>query len=139
MRIDFHCHIFHNVNAFQAFKLHNQKFSGYGFYKRVLKMLEGINTINTDDIIRKTLYYLESVKIDKAVMLPVSEKENELKNPIIKLQKQKEIKLHLDNFGMSIPKFLVGKTLIIKVKNITLILKEELRKLTSRKKPDLLR
>jgi len=39
-------------------------------------MLEGINTINTDDIIEKTLYHLERVKIDKAVMLPVSDKEN---------------------------------------------------------------
>lgn len=39
-------------------------------------MLEGIKTINTDDIIKKTLYHLERVKINKVVMLPVSEKEN---------------------------------------------------------------
>lgn len=42
------------------------------------------------------------------------EMENELENPIMKLQRSKEIKLHLDNFDTSIPKFLVGKTLIIK-------------------------
>lgn len=64
------------------------------------------------------------------------EKDIELENPIIKLQKEKELKLHLGNFGNSIPEFLAEKTLIIKGEEYYIDSKEGIKKVD---KPDLLK
>lgn len=106
MRIDFHCHVFENVVNLDAMKKLFKIFEGYGFYERILKKVEGINTIKTTDIIEKTLYHIKNAKLNKVVLLPVSDKENQLVkkwvdiapdifipfyNPPEKLSKQVEI------------------------------------------------
>lgn len=77
MRIDFHCHIFQKQitrETLSAFK----QFEGYGFYERMLGKIQGIETIETDDIIKRTLYHVKKAGMDKVVLLPVNKKENEM-------------------------------------------------------------
>jgi predicted TIM-barrel fold metal-dependent hydrolase len=53
-------------------------FEGYGFYERILKKVEGITSIETRDVIEKTIYHIKKAKLDKVVLLPVSAKENQI-------------------------------------------------------------
>ena len=77
MRIDFHCHVFQKQltrDALSAFK----QFEGYGFYERMIDKIQEIETIETDDIIKRTLYHIKKAGLDKVVLLPVNMKENEM-------------------------------------------------------------
>ena len=78
MRIDFHCHIFENVVKLDAMKRVFKIFEGYGFYERILEKVEGITSIETNDVIEKTIYHIKKAKLDKVVLLPVSTKENQI-------------------------------------------------------------
>jgi predicted TIM-barrel fold metal-dependent hydrolase len=78
VRVDFHCHIFDEIFSLEAFKQFYKKFKGYGFYERILTKIEEIKSINTQDLIEKTRYHLTKARIDKVVLLPVSNKENEI-------------------------------------------------------------
>ncbi|MFX1358269.1 MAG: amidohydrolase family protein [Promethearchaeota archaeon] len=78
MRIDFHCHVFENVVKLDAMKRLFNIFEDYGFYERMVKKIEEIPSIETTDIIEKTLYHINKAKFDKVVLLPVSAKENQL-------------------------------------------------------------
>lgn len=78
MRIDFHCHVFDEMVTLEAYKQFYKKFEGYGFHERILAKIEGIESIKSHDIIEKTRYHVEKAKIDKVVLLPVSNKENEI-------------------------------------------------------------
>ncbi|TFG21850.1 MAG: amidohydrolase [Promethearchaeota archaeon] len=78
MRIDFHCHIFDEMITLEVYKQFYKRFEGYGFHERILANLEGIESIQSHDIIEKTLYHVKKAKIDKVVLLPVSYKENEI-------------------------------------------------------------
>ena len=78
MRIDFHCHIFDEMVNLEAYRQIYKKFEGYGFYERIVAKLEGIESRKTHDIIEKTRYYIQKARIDKTVLLPVSNKENEI-------------------------------------------------------------
>ncbi|MFW9939188.1 MAG: amidohydrolase family protein, partial [Candidatus Thorarchaeota archaeon] len=78
MRIDFHCHVFENVVKLDVMKRLFNVFEGYGFYERMVKKIEEITSIETTDIIEKTLYHIKKAKFDKVVLLPVSAKENQL-------------------------------------------------------------
>jgi len=78
MRIDFHCHVFENVVKLDVMKRLFNIFEGYGFYERMLKKIEGITSIETTDIIEKTLHHIKKAKLDKVVLLPVTAKENQL-------------------------------------------------------------
>ena len=78
MRIDFHCHIFDEMVNLEAYRHLYKKFEGYGFHKRIVAKLEKIENIETHDLIEKTRYYMQKARIDKTVLLPVSNKENEV-------------------------------------------------------------
>ena len=77
MRIDFHCHVFQKQvtrETLGAFK----QFEGIGFYERMIDKIQEIETIETDDIIKRTLYHIKKAGMDKVVLLPVNMKENEI-------------------------------------------------------------
>ncbi|MFX0177874.1 MAG: amidohydrolase family protein [Candidatus Hodarchaeota archaeon] len=78
MRIDFHYHVSQTVIEYDTVKKLFKGFEGYGFYERILKEAEKISSIETNDIIEKTLYHIKKAQIDKVVLLPVSAKENQL-------------------------------------------------------------
>jgi predicted TIM-barrel fold metal-dependent hydrolase len=78
MRIDFHCHIFDEMVNLEAYRQFYRKFEGYGFHNRIVAKLEKIKNIEICDVIEKTRYYMQKAKIDKTVLLPVNNKENEV-------------------------------------------------------------
>ena len=78
MRIDFHCHVFDEMVTLEAYTRFYKKFEGYGFHERILAQLKGKESIQSHDIIEKTLYHVKKAKIDKVVLLPVSNNENEI-------------------------------------------------------------
>ncbi len=55
-----------------------RQFEGYGFYERMMDKIQEIETIETGDIIQRTLYHVKKAGIDKVVLLPVNMKENEM-------------------------------------------------------------
>ena len=77
MRIDFHCHVFQKHVTREVLGAIRQ-FEGYGFYERMLGKVQDIETIETDDIIQRTLYHIKKAGLDKVVLLPVNMKENEM-------------------------------------------------------------
>jgi len=77
LRIDFHCHIFRSIDSFNYIQKQFPEFSGYGFYERIKDNVKKIDTIDTDDIIEKTLFHIKQAELDKVILLPLSIKENE--------------------------------------------------------------
>ncbi|MFW9864552.1 MAG: amidohydrolase family protein [Candidatus Thorarchaeota archaeon] len=77
MRIDFHCHLFQPINTKRNLEAGSVIFKGYGFYERMIKKFQEIKSIETSNIIEKTVYHLRNVNIDKVVLLPVNMKENQ--------------------------------------------------------------
>jgi hypothetical protein len=61
----------------RLFNLFSLNFKGYGFFERIVREIEGIQSIETDNIIEKTIFHIQKSEIDKVVLLPVSSKENE--------------------------------------------------------------
>jgi uncharacterized protein len=78
MRIDFHCHIFQELNSINSLVSHFQNFLGYGFYERIKNGIRKIEKGNFNDIIEKCLFYINRNNIDKVILLPLSLKENKL-------------------------------------------------------------
>jgi predicted TIM-barrel fold metal-dependent hydrolase len=52
-------------------------FKGYGFHERMMRKFEKIQSIETSNIMEKTVYHLNNVNIGKVVLLPVNIKENQ--------------------------------------------------------------
>lgn len=77
MQIDFHCHVFQKQVTREALGAVRQ-FEGYGFYERMIEKIQEIETIETDDIINRTIYHVKKSGMDKIVLLPVKMKENEM-------------------------------------------------------------
>jgi len=81
LRIDFHCHLFQGMNTRRLLEAGTAIFKGYGYYERMIKKLENIQSIEVSNIMEKTVYHLKHANIDKVVLLPVNMKENqEIKN-----------------------------------------------------------
>ena len=81
MRIDFHCHLFQAMNTRRLLEAGTGIFKGYGYYERMIRKLEKIQSIEAPNIMEKTVYHLNNANIDKVVLLPVNIKENqEVKN-----------------------------------------------------------
>jgi predicted TIM-barrel fold metal-dependent hydrolase len=78
MRIDFHCHLFYEQNTQQSMKTQFQIFEGYGFFERMMTLLEKIKPIEESNIILKTYQYAKRVDLDKIVLLSASANENTL-------------------------------------------------------------
>jgi len=78
MRIDFHCHIFQNLNSLKALKTHFREFAGYGFYERIKNGISNIEPRKFDDVIERTLFYIGKAELDKVILLPLSLKENQI-------------------------------------------------------------
>ncbi len=76
LRIDFHCHIFQDTDSLNQIQKQFQKFSGYGFYERIKQGVKRTSSIDTDDIIEKSLYHIKKARLSKVVLLPLSIKEN---------------------------------------------------------------
>ncbi len=77
MRIDFHCHLFQAWNTSTIVDVGSRFFKGYGFYERVVKKLEEVQSIETKNIYEKTIFHLRNANLDKVVLLPVNMKENQ--------------------------------------------------------------
>ncbi|MFX1574121.1 MAG: amidohydrolase family protein [Promethearchaeota archaeon] len=77
MRIDFHCHLFQSMDTRRMVDAGSIIFKGYGFYERMVKKFNKIKSIETNDIIEKTLFHLNNANIEKVVLLPVNMKENQ--------------------------------------------------------------
>ncbi|MFX1312617.1 MAG: hypothetical protein ACFFHD_08405, partial [Promethearchaeota archaeon] len=65
MRIDFHCHLFQPMDTRRMVEAGSIVFKGYGFYERMAKKFNEIESIETKNIMEKTLFHLNSAKIDK--------------------------------------------------------------------------
>ncbi len=52
-------------------------FKGYGFIERMTRKFEKIQSIETSNIMEKTIYHLNNANIEKVVLLPVNLKENQ--------------------------------------------------------------
>ncbi|MEJ2295700.1 MAG: hypothetical protein P8Y23_13175 [Candidatus Lokiarchaeota archaeon] len=76
MRIDLHCHMFQKGYRVEYMQKAFKTYGGYGFYERISKRLENIESVKENDIIEKTLHHINKAKLDKVVLLPVSAKEN---------------------------------------------------------------
>lgn len=74
--IDFHCHLFSGLGINELKDSYFKDFKGYGFYERLVKNLREIPTIQTSNIMEKTIYHAKKAKIDKIVLLPLSKREN---------------------------------------------------------------
>jgi hypothetical protein len=77
LRIDFHCHIFSGLKSIEALKKQFRDFIGYGFYERMVKKVQKIESNHLDDPIDKTIYHSKKAKINKIVLLPLSIKQNQ--------------------------------------------------------------
>ncbi len=77
MKVDFHCHLFSDLDVREVNYTLFKEFKGYGFYERLLQNLKEIRTVSTSNIIEKTLYHAKRAGIGKIVLLPVNKKENE--------------------------------------------------------------
>ena len=77
LRIDCHCHIFRAYSSHILDQLYKQ-FKGYGFAERIWEEMNKINTLETDNIIEKTLFHVKNARLDKVVLLPLSIKENDM-------------------------------------------------------------
>jgi len=77
LRIDFHCHVFQKQLTRDALSVFKQ-FEGYGFYERMITKIQEVETMETDDIIKRTLYHIKKAGMDKVVLLPVNRRENEM-------------------------------------------------------------
>lgn len=77
MKIDIHCHVFQKHITRETLGAIRQ-FEGYGFYDRMLNKIQAIETIETDDIIQRTLYHIKRSGLNKVVLLPVNMKENKM-------------------------------------------------------------
>ncbi len=77
MRIDFHCHLFQPIDTRRMVEVGPMIFKGYGFYERMVKKFSEIQSIETKNIMEKTIFHLNSANIDKVVLLPVNMKENQ--------------------------------------------------------------
>ena len=52
-------------------------FKDYGFYERMRQKFDQIKSIETTNIMEKTIFHLNNANIEKVVLLPVSMKENQ--------------------------------------------------------------
>ncbi|MEJ2252324.1 MAG: amidohydrolase family protein [Candidatus Lokiarchaeota archaeon] len=77
MQVDFHCHLFENMKKERLFDVFSLNFKGYGFFERIAREVDKIKSIETNNIIEKTIFHVRNSKIDKVVLLPISSKENE--------------------------------------------------------------
>lgn len=77
MRIDFHCHVFGAVKSIAILKKQFQDFNGYGFYERMVKKVQEIESDHLNDPIEKTVFHSKNANIDKIVLLPLSIKQNQ--------------------------------------------------------------
>jgi len=77
LRIDFHCHLFQPINTRKNLEAGSAIFAGYGFYERMVRKFQEVKSIETSNIMEKTLFHLRNVNIDKVVLLPVNMKENQ--------------------------------------------------------------
>ena len=77
MKVDFHCHIFSTTESIDLLKRQFNYFKGYGFYERMIKQVENIKSIETNNVIEKTLYHAKRAGLDKIVLLPLSINQNE--------------------------------------------------------------
>lgn len=77
MRIDFHCHLFQPMDTRKMVEAGTVVFKGYGFYERMTKNMENVKTIETTNIMERTIFHLNHANIDKVVLLPVNTKENQ--------------------------------------------------------------
>ena len=58
----------------KAFKI----FEEYGFYERITTLLENVDSIKENNIIKKTIHHVKQARLDKVILLPVNAKENEI-------------------------------------------------------------
>lgn len=58
----------------KAFKI----FEEYGFYERIITLLENVDSIKENNIIEKTIHHVKQARLDKVILLPVNAKENEI-------------------------------------------------------------
>ncbi|MBD3228170.1 MAG: amidohydrolase family protein [Candidatus Lokiarchaeota archaeon] len=77
MQIDFHCHIFPGSSSMETLKSQFKNFRGYGFYERIIESVRNTESIETDDIIEKTLFHAKNAGLDKIVLLPLSIRQND--------------------------------------------------------------
>ena len=73
--IDCHCHVFYYNDLIGPIR---EIFKGYGFAERIIQKMSEIKTITTKDMIEKTVFHVKHAKIDKVVLLPLSNKENKI-------------------------------------------------------------
>ena len=77
MRIDFHCHLFQSANTKSRLEAGAVVFKGYRFYERIAKKFQEVKSIETSNIMEKTVFHLKNANIDKVVLLPVNMKDNQ--------------------------------------------------------------
>ncbi|TFF89382.1 MAG: hypothetical protein EU549_00825, partial [Promethearchaeota archaeon] len=78
MRIDFHCHVFGAVKSIEILKKQFQDFKEYGFYEKMVKKVQEIESVQLNDPIEKTVFHSKNANIDKIVLLPLSIKQNQV-------------------------------------------------------------
>ncbi len=79
MKIDFHCHIFEQNADLKLVSAQFHQFVGYGFFERMKKGIQGVTPHKDEDIIKKTLYFVQKrAQLDKIVLLPLSIKQNQV-------------------------------------------------------------
>ena len=78
MKIDIHCHVFHDLDSYKVLKTQFKDFKGYGFYERILDKIREKESVSAMSIIEKTIFHIKSAGIDKVVLLPLSNKENQI-------------------------------------------------------------
>ena len=78
MKVDIHCHVFHDVDSHKVLITQFKEFNGYGFYERMLEKIREKISIDTNNIIEKTIFHIKSAGIDKVVLLPLSKNENQI-------------------------------------------------------------
>ncbi len=77
MRIDFHCHLFQLINTRSSLEAGGTIFKEYGFYERMVNKFQKVQSIETTNIMEKTVFHVNNANIDKVVLLPVNMKENQ--------------------------------------------------------------
>ncbi len=86
MRIDFHCHLFYQRNTAAAMRKQFQIFKGYGFYQRIMDLLNNIPPIEAENVIQKTSAHARRANLDKIVLLAASANENKLVQDWVKAE-----------------------------------------------------
>jgi predicted TIM-barrel fold metal-dependent hydrolase len=78
MKVDIHCHVFHDLDSYKILTTQFKEFIGYGFYERILDITKKRDSIDTNNIIEKTIFHVKNAGIDKVVLLPLSKNENQI-------------------------------------------------------------